>query len=189
MKTETCKQICIFICSKFRNVVRRQSLSWIVFRQRFAVMFSPPLQFSISFLYTIQPPPSAHTAPDSNQLCFHRNHCHGNADNGSLQCRKNPKQMTQGLSVQPAKDRVTTKTLWGEGTCVCVCVCVCLCVAQRENRGVIKHALCVCMGVFVCMCAFVCRRVCMCPRVCACVCARWSREEAISSWWLKFSLH
>ncbi|XP_039977440.1 PHD finger protein 14 isoform X7 [Xiphias gladius] len=41
---------------------------------------------------------------------FNRNHCHGNADNGSLQCRKNPKQKTQGLSVQPAKDPATTKT-------------------------------------------------------------------------------
>ena len=170
MKTETCKQICIFICSKFRNVVRRQSLSWIVFRQRFAVMFSPPLQFSISFLYTIQPPPSAHTAPDSNQLCFHRNHCHGNADNGSLQCRKNPKQMTQGLSVQPAKDRVTTKTLWGEGTCVCVCVCVY--VWLRERTGGLLNMLCVYVWVCLCVCVHLCAGVCVCVRVYVRVCVR-----------------
>lgn len=106
--------------------------------------------------FTSRPPTSARTQTlDSNQPCFHRNHCQGNADSASLQCRKNPKPMTRGLSVQPVKGRATTKTLWGEEMCVWL--------RERAGGGVIRHTRCV--------------------SVC------WSREAAISSWWLKFSLH
>lgn len=69
---------------------------------------------------------STHTGLIPNQPCFHRNLCHGNGDNASLQCRKNQKLMTRGLSVQPAKDQATMKTLWGEVMQVCVCVCLSL---------------------------------------------------------------
>lgn len=115
-----------------------------------AYILFPP-QFNSSFLLTSRPPTSAHTALESNQPCFHRNHCHGNADNASLQCRKNPKLTTQELSVQPAKDRATTKTLWGEETCMCVCVWL----RKGVGGGVIRHALCVCVFVRVCMCVLV----------------------------------
>lgn len=93
---------------------------------------------NISFLLTSRPPTSSRRALCSNQPCFHRNRCLGNADSGSLHCRKNPKLTTPGPSVRAAKDRATTRTSWGEGTCVCVC--------EREPRGgVIKHDVCVCV--------------------------------------------
>lgn len=78
---------------------------------QFCCVFPTSPQLSFHFFFTSGPPTSSHTAVSSNQPCFHRNHCHGNADSGSLQCRKNLKLTTQGLNVQPAKDRATTKTL------------------------------------------------------------------------------